>query len=71
MSDKSENNEPKKDPHVIKVTAKGDARSSIKYALTQLESSDFLEINATGSAIVRALTLVENLKRDYEGDLHQ
>ena len=56
----------------IRVTAKGDIRSKFNYAekLITKENLRILEIRGTGNAIVKALILIEMIKRRI-GNLHQ
>lgn len=64
-----------KDPTIeneIRVMAKGQIKKYLGYALRILTKTDFksLEIRGTGNAIVKALILIELVKRRV-GDLHQ
>ena len=54
------------------MTAKGQIKKYLGYALRVLTKTDLrsLEIRATGNAIVKALILIELVKRRI-GDLHQ
>lgn len=56
----------------IRVMAKGQIKKYLGYALRILTKTDFksLEIRGTGNAIVKALILIELVKRRV-GDLHQ
>jgi len=55
----------------IRVMAKGQIKKYLGYALRILTKTDFrsLEIRGTGNAIVKALILIELVKRRV-GDLH-
>jgi ribonuclease P/MRP protein subunit RPP25 len=71
---KVEKEKAKTDENEIRVTSKGKIKSYLGYALrifdkerTQFNS---LKIRATGNAIVKALILIELVKRRI-GDLHQ
>ncbi len=54
------------------MSAKGEIRRYLGYALRVLTKTDMksLEIRATGNAIVKAIILIELVKRKV-GDLHQ
>jgi ribonucleases P/MRP protein subunit RPP25 len=56
----------------IRVTAKGEIRSKFRYAqlLFEKEGHKTIEIRGTGNAIVKALILIEMIKRRI-GNLHQ
>jgi DNA-binding protein len=56
----------------IRVTAKGQIKKQLGYALRIFNQTDFpsLEIRGTGNAIVKALILIELVKRRV-GNLHQ
>lgn len=56
----------------IKVAAKGQIKNYLGYAFRVLNKTDHrsLKIRATGNAIVKALILIELVKRRV-GDLHQ
>lgn len=62
----------KTEENEIRVTSKGLIKKYLGYALRVLTKTDLrsLEIRATGNAIVKALILVELVKRRV-GDLHQ
>jgi DNA-binding protein len=56
----------------IRVKAKGQIQDNLRYAFRILNKTDFtfLKISATGNAIVKALILIELVKRRV-GNLHQ
>lgn len=56
----------------IRITSKGQIKKYLGYALRVLNKTDHREllIKATGNAIVKALILIEIVKRRH-GDLHQ
>lgn len=56
----------------IRVTAKGQIKNYLGYAFRVLNKTDHksLTIRATGNAIVKAVILIELIKRRV-GDLHQ
>jgi DNA-binding protein len=56
----------------IRVTAKGQIKKYLGYALSAFNKRSFeqIEIRGTGNAIVKALILIELVKRRV-GDLHQ
>jgi len=58
-------------PNEIRVTSKGQIKKYLGYALRVLTKTDMkdLRIRATGNAIVKALILIEIVKRRV-GDLH-
>lgn len=62
----------KTEENEIRVTSKGQIKKYLGYALRVLTKTDLksLEIRATGNAIVKALILIELVKRRV-GDLHQ
>jgi ribonuclease P/MRP protein subunit RPP25 len=62
----------KTEENEIRVTSKGFIRNYVTYAEKVLEKEDqrSLIISATGNAIVKALILIEMVKRRV-GDLHQ
>jgi DNA-binding protein len=61
----------KTEENEIRVTSKGQIKKYLGYALRVLTKTDMnsLEIRATGNAIVKALILIELVKRRV-GDLH-
>jgi len=62
----------KTEENEIRVTSKGQIKKYLGYALRVLTKTDMrdLKIRATGNAIVKALILIEIVKRRV-GDLHQ
>jgi ribonucleases P/MRP protein subunit RPP25 len=62
----------KTEENEIRVTAKGQINKYVSYARRIFEKTDFrtLNIRGTGNAIVKALILIEMVKRRV-GDLHQ
>ena len=62
---------PKTEENEIRVTSKGQIKKNLGYALRVFTKTDIrtLDIRATGNAIVKALILVELVKRRI-GDLH-
>lgn len=62
----------KTEENEIRVTSKGQIKKYLGYALRVLTKTDMksLVIKATGNAIVKALILIEIVKRRV-GDLHQ
>jgi ribonuclease P/MRP protein subunit RPP25 len=62
----------KTEEHEIRVMSKGQIKKYLGYALRVLTKTDLrkLVIRATGNAIVKALILIEIVKRRV-GDLHQ
>ena len=71
---KVEKERTKTDENEIRVTSKGKIKSYLGYALRIFDkertSFNSLKIRATGNAIVKALILIELVKRRI-GDLHQ
>lgn len=61
----------KTEENEIRVTSKGQIKKYLGYALRILTKTDMksLQIKATGNAIVKALILIEIVKRKV-GDLH-
>ena len=59
------------DENEIRVTSKGEIKKYLGYAFRILEKTDFkqLKIKATGQAIVKAVILIELVKRRV-GGLH-
>ena len=66
------NEKEKTEENEIRVTSKGQIKKYLGYALRVLTKTDHknLKIRATGNAIVKALILIEIVKRRI-GDLHQ
>ena len=62
----------KTEENEIRVTSKGQIKSYLGYAFRVLDKTDHdsLVISATGNAIVKALILIELVKRRI-GNLHQ
>ena len=58
--------------HEIRVTAKGQIKKYLGYALSAFGKRNMptIEVRGTGNAIVKALILIELVKRRV-GDLHQ
>lgn len=69
---KVEKEKQKTEENEIRVTAKGQIKKQLAYALRILQATDYrnIEIRGTGNAIVKALILIELVKRRV-GDLHQ
>ena len=69
---KVQKDKPETVENEIRVTAKGQIKKYLGYALRILTKTEFkeLEIRGTGNAIVKALILIELVKRRV-GDLHQ
>jgi len=55
----------------IKVSAKGNVRSYIKYAGDQFKKEDTIQVSAAGKAIAKTLVFVELLKRETDFEIHQ
>jgi DNA-binding protein len=69
---KRDKEKEKTEDNEIRVTSKGQIRSYLGYAFRILEKTEHksLIISATGNAIVKALILIELVKRRI-GNLHQ
>jgi DNA-binding protein len=70
--EKVEKEKQKTEENEIRVTAKGQIKKQLGYAMRIFNATDFktLQIRGTGNAIVKALILIELVKRRI-GDLHQ
>jgi ribonuclease P/MRP protein subunit RPP25 len=68
---KVEKNKEKTEENEIRVTAKGQIKNYLGYAIRVLQKTEHKDvvIKATGNAIVKALILIELVKRRI-GELH-
>jgi len=64
-------NEEKLEGNKMKVSAKGNVRSYIKYASEALTTHDSVDVSAAGNAIPKALVFIELIKRECEFELYQ